>query len=94
LEKWSVSCEHGNWFSEDFRKEYPMPNDDSQVLAAVDYTAQQDRRIRDDIKKAIDSHDRDFFEQVVLNVLARLHRTVKDVTRFMDSAYEWFRSRL
>lgn len=71
-----------------------MTYDDSQVLAAIERAAEEDERIRDDIKRAIDSYDRAFFAQVVFNVLDRLNHAVSDVGRFIDSAYNWFRSRL
>lgn len=71
-----------------------MNYNDSQVLAEIEYTAKRDRRVKDDIKKAIDSHDRAFFAEVVYRVLHRLHRTVADITSFIDMAYERFRNRL
>ena len=71
-----------------------MTQDDSQILAAIDYAADKDSRIRADIENAMASHDRVFFEQIVLSVLQRLHRKVKDLRRFMDTAYDWFRSKL
>ncbi len=70
-----------------------MTQDDSQILSAIDYTAERDDRIKADIEKAIYSHDRVFFEEIVLAVLNRLHRKVKDLRRFMDTAYDWFRSK-
>ena len=70
-----------------------MTYDDSQILAAIDRAAQEDERIRDDIKKAIESYDRDFFAQVVINVLNSMQRAVNNVGRFIDTAYEWFRNR-
>ena len=71
-----------------------MPRSDSQILAEIEYEAEQDRRVREDIKKAIESHDRNFFEQVILNVLTRLHRTVTDIGGFIDTAYALFRNQL
>ena len=68
-----------------------MTYDDTQVLEALEYAAQQDSRIRSDIEKAIASHDKDFFARIVVNVLNRLHRTVADLRKFIDNAYKWFR---
>ncbi len=69
-----------------------MTYDDSQVLAEVNYASINDRRIKDDLKKAIDSRDRDFLAQVVARVLRGLNRTVSDFRRFVDTAYTWFKT--
>jgi hypothetical protein len=70
-----------------------MHQDDSQVLAAVDFTATQDRKVRADIEKAINSHDRVFFGRVVRGILKRLRRNVDDMENFIDRAYYWFKSK-
>ena len=68
-----------------------MTYDDTQVLEALEFAAQQDSIIRNDIERAIASHDKDFFARIVVNVLNRLHRTVADLRKFIDSAYRWFK---
>ncbi len=71
-----------------------MNQKDRQALAAIRYAADQDALVREDIKRAIEYHDRAFFEQVVYRVLDRLQLTVSDARRFVNTAYEWFRNRL
>lgn len=71
-----------------------MIHGDKQVLAAVDQAARYDRRIEEDIKKAIYRQDRNLFERIVRRVLARLRLTVADTRRFIDTAYVWFKNKL
>lgn len=73
-----------------FERSATMTYDDAQVLRALEYTARQDEQIRNDINKAIESHDKAFFAQVVTSVLRRLQRSVTDMRGFIDRAYEWF----
>jgi len=68
--------------------------EDKQALAAIQYATQQDALVREEIKRAIDYHDRAFFAQVVYRVLDRLQIRVSDMRRFVNSAYDWFRNRL
>lgn len=71
-----------------------MNQRDKQSLESIRYTIQQDALVREDIKRAIEYHDRAFFEQVVYTVIDRLQLTVSDMRGFINSAYEWFRNRL
>ena len=68
-----------------------MNQKDEQALASIRYTAAQDALTREDIKRAIDSHDRAFFAQVVSRVIDRLHLSIPDVRGFTERAYEWFK---
>lgn len=70
-----------------------MSYDDNQLLTVLDRAAEQDRRVREDIKNAVDNYDKDFFAQVVQRVLARLNQVVTDFKSFVDNAFEWFRNR-
>ena len=71
-----------------------MNQKDEQSLEAIRYAIQQDALVREDIDRAIEYHDRVFFEQVVYRVLDRLQLTVTDARRFVNTAYEWFKNRL
>lgn len=70
-----------------------MSYDDNQLLTVLDRAAEQDRRVREDMKNAVDSYDKDFFAQVVQRVLARLNQVVIDFKSFVDNAFEWFRNK-
>ncbi len=70
-----------------------MRYNDKQVLDALEDSINRDKRISEDIQKAIASHDKDFFGKVVIHVLNQLHRTVSDLRRFINEAYELFQGR-
>jgi len=69
-----------------------MTYDDSQILAEIEYAAKQDRRIKDDIKKAIDSHNRAFLERIVQQIVDQFHLTVTEVQRVAEIVYRRFRN--
>ncbi len=71
-----------------------MPHSNSQVLAAIIHSIEQDQETREEIKRSLDSHDKNLFAQMILNVLTRLQRTSTDIKELIDAAYEWFRNRL
>ena len=69
-----------------------MTYDDSKILAEIQYAAEQDRRIKDDIRKAIDSHDKAFFERIVQDIVDQFHLAVAEVKRIVEIAYRRFRN--
>ncbi len=70
-----------------------MSYEDNQLLPVLDHAEEQDRRVREDIKNAVESYDKDFFAQVVQRVLDRLNQVVTDFKSFVDNAFEWFRNK-
>lgn len=68
-----------------------MSYDDDQLLTVLDRAEREDRRVREDIKNAIESYDKDFFAQVVQRVLIRLNKVATDFMSFVDNAFDWFR---